>query len=677
MRVRTHVLSVLLGIGVLTAAAPAIRGQRVATPHLVVVVSVDGLSWDRLEYYRPWYASGFKRLLDESRVEADARYRHINTETAPGHSSLSTGAPPRVTGVVANRWFEKAPDGSIRAVNCVDRPAPEGAPGSPPMYYRTFERHGRLYVFAQSTALEQWEASGEPGRGITRPGYGPKGETVIFDSEDAITLFNARNGRAYEAFPPSRTAPGAGALRVPTLGDRLVEARPGARVVSLSAKDRSALFMAGRHEGHSVYWYDQDTGRFVTSPFYAPPAGARAVVDTFNRTRAGPLLPQRFGLTWKRLAVPEPVSAEPLRQPVPAASMLDYQLPSNGLGWDHPLTLNPRGYFTSLYYSPFTDELVADLALAFLENESLALGRGAQPDMLWLSFSAQDVVSHSYGVESEENFDTLMRVDIQIGRVMGALERLFPRGFVVLALSADHGFPVIPEAEHQRNPSFKGGRLLTTDRAYPNFLERLNRLLAVELCLDPGSRPILGSDGFNMIYNRPAFPMRTVDGNCGPAGAPVGATDVDRVLPRVVGRHYAEEIEKVYLASERDRWPKDDAVTEFVVNDFDPERSGDAVIVPRRGVMTHWDPARGSMHGSHYEYDTHVPLLFWGGPFRAETVRTEAAPYDLAPTLAALLGVELKDAMGRDLLLGKPAPMSGDDEQAATRSPDWRAFRPR
>jgi hypothetical protein len=644
---RFRALPILISLGALAAAGP-----QPSAPRLVLVVSVDGLSWDRLQYYRPWYGAGLKRLLDESLVEAEARYRHLNTETGPGHSSLSTGAPPRVTGVVANRWFERAGEGSMRSLSCVDRPAPTAAPGTPPMFYRRYEKDGRIYVFAQAAALEQWEASGEPGRGITRLAYGPQGETVVFDSEDAITLFNARNGRAYEAFPSALTVPGAGALRVPTLGDRLVETRPGARVVSLSAKDRSALFMAGRQESHTVYWYDQETGRFVTSPFYSPPASARAVVDAFNRVQAGPVLPARFGLAWKKLGAPEPPSAEPLPRPVPALSLIDYQLPSNGLGWDHPLTLNPRGYFSALYYSPFTDELVADLAVAFLENEAFGLGRRAQPDLLWLSFSAQDVVSHSYGVESEENLDTLRRLDLQLGRVMGVIDRLFPKGSAVIALSADHGFPVIPEAEHQRNPSFKGGRLLTTDRGFPTFLERLNRLVSLELCLDPESRPLFGSDGFNVAYNWPAFPLRTVDASCGPAGAPVGGADLDRVLPRVLGRYYAEEIEKVYLASERDRWPKDDPATEFVVNDFDPERSGDAVLIPRYGVMTHWDPARGSMHGSHYDYDTHVPLLFWGGPFRPETARDTATPYDLAPTIAALLGVEIKDAVGHDLRPG-------------------------
>jgi len=90
--------------------------------------------------------------------------------------------------------------------------------------------------------------------------------------------------------------------------------------------------------------------------------------------------------------------------------------------------------------------------------------------------------------------------------------------------------------------------------------------------------------------------------------------------------------------------------TEFVVKDFDSARSGDAVLVPRVGVMTHWDPARGSMHGTQYDYDTHVPLLFWGPGFRAETDARATTPYDLAPTLAALLGVELKDAVGHSRL---------------------------
>src|SRR5262249_4787430 len=161
-----------------------------------------------------------KRLLDEGRVETACRYRHLNTETGPGHSSLSTGAPPRVTGIVANQWFEPQPDGSILVVRAAHQATGTRAP------------------------------SGQPA---------------------AIA--------------------GPGDLRVDTLGDRMVAADPGSRVVSVSGKDRSAVLLAGRNRAHTVYWYDTDTGRFVTSPAYAPPPESRDIVARFDGALR---LPARF-----------------------------------------------------------------------------------------------------------------------------------------------------------------------------------------------------------------------------------------------------------------------------------------------------------------------------------------------------------------------------------------------
>ena len=285
------------------------RPRAAGPPSLAVVISVDGLSWDRLQYYRPWYVSGLKRLLDESRLETETRYRHLNTETGPGHSSLSTGAPPRVSGVVAQPLVRAAArrlDPAGPELRGAARPARAAREHHRCSIARS-RRTDRIYVFAQAATLEDWGISGEVGRGLTRLAYGPKGETVVFDSDDALVLFNMRHGRPYEAPPPTtRMVPGPGALRVPTLGDVLAERRPGARVVSLSAKDRSAIFMAGRRETHAAYWYDQDNGRFVTSPFYVPPAPAQGRGGRLEPPAGGPLLPARFGLAWKKLAASEP-----------------------------------------------------------------------------------------------------------------------------------------------------------------------------------------------------------------------------------------------------------------------------------------------------------------------------------------------------------------------------------
>lgn len=623
-----------------TVAAPV-------EPRLAVTIAVDGLNYDRLLHYRPWYTAGLKRLLDEGADFSATHYRHINTETGPGHSSLSTGAPPRVSGIVANRWFEKNADGSIRSVSCASQWDTSRVPGNPPMFYQEQPRDGRLYVFAQRAELLQWQASGEFGKGLVRPGAGPGGETVAFDSEDAVTLYNLRHGLPEERFPPRQTLTGPGNLRVPTLGDALVESRPGARVVSLSAKDRAAVFLAGRDPRHVAYWFDKDTGRIVTSSAFDAAAGtgsqAKALVASFNTRRAGALLPARFGLFWKKLAPPSG-SREGLPAPFPGLS--DYQLTSLGLGFDHDLTRDPLGYFNALYTTPYIDELLADLALEFVEDPRLRLGRGTTPDLLALSFSAQDVVSHSYGPESEENLDTLRRLDLQLGRLFESLDRLYPKGSVVIGLSSDHGFAPIPEAHRAEHADTPGGRLVTSDRTTPNFLERLNRLLAEDLCLPPGSRPLYGADGWSVTYNHPALPARSVAGACGPAERLVTTSDLDAALPRVALRHFGDELVAAYPIAQRAAWRDDDPLVEFLRNDLDLERSGDVFLVPRPFVLLHWDPARGSGHGTHHEYDTHVPLIFWGGPFRAGRSEQPTTPYDLAPTLADFLGLRLKDAVG-------------------------------
>ena len=321
---------------------------------------------------------------------------------------------------------------------------------------------------------------------------------------------------------------GPGNLRVPTLGDRLVEKSPASRVVSLSAKDRGAIFLAGKNPAHAVYWWDGETGRFQTSAAYRPPAAAAAIVKKYNDTQAGGMLPARLGLVWEKL--PEPPSSpgrSPCRRPCRLSVIARYQFPVHGLGFGHDLSTygrvpagGPYGYFGGIYRSPFIDVLTADLALAFLNDPLYALGRGETPDLLAISFSGHDPVSHDYGDESEESRDTLRRLDLQIGRVLDALDATFPKGTVLLALSADHGFPTMPEVAKALDKNAKGGRIETGRDTLGNARDRLNRMLADALCLDRSARIVGAVDGWSLFYSK-AFPYKTVAGACGPAGASV------------------------------------------------------------------------------------------------------------------------------------------------------------
>jgi hypothetical protein len=648
-RTALTLLALLLAVSVPAFAAPA---KPAAPPvKLVVIVSVDGLPWSRLHGYAPWFEAGLKRLLTEGQVETECHYAHLNTETGPGHASLGTGAPPRVTGIVANRWVEADATGKLRRLYCTDQPDAGRVPGQPALFYREVEKDGRLYVFARRKTLAAWEGSGEIGnQGTTRIGEGPEGKTLVFDSDDAIALYHFRHGLEPVSLPGS-IIPGPANLRIPTLGDRLLEASPASRVVALSGKDRGAIFLAGKDPRHAVYWYDRDSGRYVSSAAYDPesPAGSalRDVIKTFNQQQAGARLVSRFGTLWK----PLPASAASAGWPQPEPNLGHYQVPDMGVGFDHDLTGMPRGYFDGIYTSPFQDQALTDLALAVLAHPGLSLGRRGVPDLLGLSYSAHDVVSHNYGSESAEELDTLRRLDRELGRLLAALDSLAaaePAGSVVLALSADHGFTPLPEVARRTTGQRTGGRLLSSDdldAPYPNFQERLSRALNEDLCLPADSRTIYAVEGWSVSFNRPFFPARTEEGSCGPAGKTVTLADFDQAFQRVVKKLFSEEIEDVLLISQKDRWPADGAAS-FARNDFDAQRSGDAFLVPREEVLMHWDAERGSGHGSHREYDTHVPLLFWGGPFAAGEKSAASAPYDLAVTLADVLGLKLPEAVG-------------------------------
>ncbi|HEY3351474.1 MAG TPA: alkaline phosphatase family protein [Thermoanaerobaculia bacterium] len=566
-------LAAWLAASLVARAAPApVSPPR---PKLAVVISVDGLSYARLESYRPLYTAGFKRLLDEGFVLRAARYQHLNTETGPGHASLGTGAPPRVTGIVLNSWFEQGPGGGLVNVYCTD----------------------------------QKDAAGKK---IAGPDN----------------------------------------LRVPTLGDRLVEKTPASRVVSVSAKDRGSIFLAGKNPAHAVYWWDGETGRFQSSAAYRPPAAAAAIVKKYNDTQAGGMLPARLGFVWDKLPEPAaPPGAKPYPTAVPAPVVARYQLPVHGVGFPHDLSTygripagGPFGYFGGIYRSPFVDVLTADLALAFLNDAAYDLGHGDVPDLLAISFSGHDPVAHDYGDESEESRDTLRRLDLQIGRLLAALDENYPKGTVLVALSADHGFPTMPEVAKALDRNAPGGRLDTGRETLGNARDRLNRMLADTLCLDRSAKVVGAVDGWSLFYSK-AFPYRTVAGACGPAGASVTPADVDRVLPRIVKSVWEEEIEDVVPVQALASFP-DDPTKTFLLNDFDRDRSGDAFVIPRFGVMSSYNPGRGAMHGTQHEYDIHVPLVFWGA-VKAGGSDEATTPYDLAPTLGAWLGVALPDAVGK------------------------------
>jgi hypothetical protein len=250
---------------------------------------------------------------------------------------------------------------------------------------------------------------------------------------------------------------GPGRLMLPTLGDGLKAHWPGAKVASVSWKDRSAILMAGG-SADCVVWIETKTGNLVTNTRWA-----KAVpewVAAWNQRRPIDAL---FGTVWQRsgpdAAYAGLVDDRPFETPH-ASDGKSRTLPQPLTGG---IAAPGKEFFTQVYASPFGNTLVRQAAEACLD--ALQLGADDVPDLLCVSFSSTDAVGHAFGPDSVEARDTLLRLDSDLAALLGTLDQKVGAGRYALFLTADHGIVPVPEASRAAGVDAGRGALQTAARA--------------------------------------------------------------------------------------------------------------------------------------------------------------------------------------------------------------------
>jgi predicted AlkP superfamily pyrophosphatase or phosphodiesterase len=397
-------------------------------------------------------------------------------------------------------------------------------------------------------------------------------------------------------------------LQGPTLAEKIKAA--GGRVVAMSAKPRSAIMPAGK-SADAVVWFG-GRGEFVTSTAYSKelPEFVRATL------KAAPITDDRTK-TWTRLLPEE-----------------DYIGKDDGLGERSPTgwtTVFPHSLdlpqFLGLWQvSPWEDAYLVRLATAALDEYKL--GQGAKTDFLSVSFSALDAVGHSFGPNSHEIQDLLARLDQQIGALLATLDEKVGAGKYVVALTADHGVAEIPEQARQEGQD--AGRLDMD--GIRSTIERSLRPLFGRRTV-PAVAGILYTD----VYLMPDVPPLMSE-------HPEAIGILEKALTNVQG------IARVFGENELSRVDDRDPVQRAAALSHYRGRSGDIIIIPKRGWIA---SSAGTTHGTSYDYDQRVPLVFFGDGIRAVQSQDAVTPADVAPTLARLAGIELKGTDGRALLLNQ------------------------
>jgi arylsulfatase A-like enzyme len=269
-----------------------------------------------------------------------------------------------------------------------------------------------------------------------------------------------------------------------------------------------------------------------------------------------------------------------------------------------------------------------------LGDDALALGRDDVPDLLAMSFSASDYVSHFYGPESVEALEILRALDVEIGRLLDDLTARLGKTAVVVALSADHGFLPLPEASERRDPNVRGSRV-----ADVKILSQLNDAVNVELTRPVGSTPLVYRlEGCSLWLDRAAL-----------GRGEFTAKRVLAIVRRELATTWKSVVLQTFVVDGAFRERATDEIAMRAWNARVPGRSGDLFVVPRYGVLVDPYGGKGTSHGTPWEYDTHVPMIFWGGGIAPRMLSAPSTPCDLAPTLASFLGVDLPDATGTPL----------------------------
>jgi predicted AlkP superfamily pyrophosphatase or phosphodiesterase len=478
-----------------------------------------------------------------------------------------------------------------------------------PHFTKGFKRLIDGGAFFPDAHYEQLETVTAPGHSILSTGAYPWRTGVI-----ANRFFNRDTGKRESIFSdPEHPVLGAPLshddvspvrLEAETLADRLVLATAGkGHAVSVSAKARAAIAMAG-HLGQP-YWFNDEVGHFVTGTFYAKELPAW--VEAFNAKKPADAY---FDKTWTPLLPASAYSGEDDR---------GYEAQLFGLGRAFPHPVNGgksqlgRDFYEALEFTPFMDDLIVDAAKAALVGEKL--GHHEAPDLLCVSFSPTDHVFHTFGPYSWETQDILARLDRSLaGLIDAATVAAGGKDHLLVVLSADHGGAAVPEEWSKLG--LPAGRV---------DVKTLADGLGQELSKHFGLNPVLGIEEENVYLDERAIAAKQLNGAevrkaaaawlaAQPQIAFAVPSDVIDSPPALRG--FGPALQRSYFAG----------------------RSGDVVFVAKTYQVV-GAYQTGAEHGMPYNFDAQVPVLMYGEGIVPGRYLREIHPTDVAPTIAALLGI--------------------------------------
>jgi len=375
-----------------------------------------------------------------------------------------------------------------------------------------------------------------------------------------------------------------------------------AKVIGVAIKDRGAILPAG-HSANGAYWYDNATGNWITSTYYTSELPGWA--QSFNQRK----LPDSFyTVGWSLLYPAATYKAS-------TADKKNYE--GNVFGESFPYDF--KKYIGKDYGKINTSPMGNDMTFAFAKAALLgeSLGRDEITDLLAISFSSPDYIGHSFGPNAIEAEDAMLRMDIALGKFFDWLDQQVGKGSYTVFLTADHGAAHVPEFSQEHK--LPGGRVFMG-----KVIDRLNATLERTYRL----KKLIVSD-YNYQLHLDHVQLDS---------ARVNANEVISWLQAELMKEPG--IDRAFSLKELNIVPLPATIRKMLNNGYHPNRSGDLQIILKPGYIDAYGNT-GTTHGLWNPYDAHIPLLWYGWGIKKGITHREVYMTDIAPTLAALLRIQM------------------------------------
>lgn len=379
--------------------------------------------------------------------------------------------------------------------------------------------------------------------------------------------------------------------------------------IGISIKDRGAILPAG-HSANAAYWFrGKDEGNFISSSYYM--TNLPKWVNDFNISNTVESYLKEWNTLYDISTYIE--SGDDLNNfeegfKGKETATFPYDLKS--------LSKANSG-FDILKVSPYGNSIVADFAIEAIKGEEL--GKDNITDVLTVSFSSTDYVGHNFGVNSKEIEDTYLRLDKDLERFFIALDAEVGEGNYTVFLTADHGAIDVPS--YLQTVKIPAGYLNKSA-----FISKLNAYMSDTFKTDD----LIENISNNQIFlNRDRIQELDLD-----------LDDVQEAIVNEVITY--QNTYKAYTATTMSTVYFTEGIENLLQKGFNQKRSGDVILVEDPAFISYGKT--GSTHGSGLNYDTHVPLLFFGKGIKHGQTFQKTEITDIAPTVSALLGISFPNA---------------------------------